>query len=71
MRRNSATQTRTYVVIGKDDCIYRSREQKYLKHGEEIELTAEEAEILLAANLIEEKKPVQEKYLIMADEAEE
>lgn len=42
-----------FRVIGADDSIYLSREQKYLKHGQQIALTPQEAELLLAAGLVE------------------
>lgn len=61
-RRNSPNEhavgaSKMYVVIGEDDCIYLSGEARYLKKGEEIELTDDQAQMLIAAGLV---KPLKE-----------
>lgn len=58
MRRNNTSNNNgktVYEVIGTDDSIYLSREDRYLKNGEELELMPAEAEMLLAAGLVQEK----------------
>jgi hypothetical protein len=41
-----------YEVIGEDDCIYLSKEDRYVKHGEVIALSDETAQMLIAGNLV-------------------
>ena len=45
-----------FEVIAKDDSIFLKRTGKYLKCGEQVELTPEEAEMLLGAELVREVK---------------
>jgi len=43
-----------YEVIGADGSILLSRTGEFLKHGEQIELTPDEAQTLLGAGLVKE-----------------
>ena len=60
-RKNSPNEfavgsSKMYKVIGEDDCIYLSDKARYLKKGEEIELTDDQAQMLIAAGLVEPVK---------------
>ncbi len=60
-RRNSPNEhavgaSKMYVVIGEDDSIYLSSEARYLKKGEEIGLTDDQAQMLIAVDLVKPLK---------------
>lgn len=53
-RKNNsyAAPENRYEVIGADDCIYLSKDERYLKQGDVIELTDDLAEMLTSAGLV-------------------
>lgn len=64
MAKNKPKAT-LYEVIAPDDSIFLKRTGKYLKRGEQVELTPEEVETLLGAELISEventhQQPIEE-----------
>lgn len=56
-----AVSENKYEVIGEDNCIYLSKEERYLKQGEVIELTDDLAIMLTSANLVKRVEPAPEK----------
>lgn len=52
-RPSKDVKEKLYVVIGEDDSIYLSRTSSYLKKGQVIALTPQEAELLIAGRLIQ------------------